>query len=337
MKLAEMEQIPSFSQHQYVIKMMDPADWKCHYNEGDEVVNDFVLPRGYEMKEFSDTVYHAGTVVPYHQHFKGYETFEIAQGRMDCVVDGKRFIGEAGDIIHLPPYTSHSFIWLEEDTIWRELFHDINMAGGINEKNMVNTYYASFKEDPDFMEMYRAGKSFAREAVNHDDLPLYDHKDVFQVRTPEFAWKTYEGEGFSLKLKVEKFETGGVKEIWYADCKKGLTVEYKYPHKGFELLYVKSGKLELTIDHEHGHPEPQTFIVEGSSVIDIPPYHTYTIKILEDTAIYNYGGEADLKAYLEDSATKLRADAHCFDNEEDKLKFQRRYGVYATSISYSKE
>ena len=337
MNLEEMEKVANFDHHKFVIKMLDPKDWACHYNEGSEVVNDFVLPHGPHMKEFSDTVYHAGTEVAYHQHNTGYETFEIAAGRMDCVVDGKRFIGEAGDIIHLPPYTAHGFIWLEEGTIWRELFHDIDMAGGIHEKNMVNNYYAYMKEDPEFMAMYRSGKSITRENPKHDELPLYDHKDVYQVRTPDFAWMTHEGEGYSIKLKIEKFETAGTKEIWYADLKKGLKVEYKYPHNCFELLYVKSGKLELTIDHAHGHPDAQTFIVEGSSIIHIPPYHTFTIRILEDTAIYNYGGEYDLKACLEDMQSKLRADAHAFDNEEDRLKFQRRYGVYATSVTYEKE
>ena len=331
-----MEKVPDFTNGKFVIKMMDPADWACHYNEGTEVVNDFILPYGPRMKEMSDTVYHAGTVVPYHQHNKGCETFEIACGRMECVVDGKRFYGEAGDIIHLPPYTAHGFIWLEEGTIWRELFHDINMAGGIKEKNMVNTYYADMKQDPEFMQMYRSGKSITREDPKMEDLPLYDHHDVFQVRTPDFAWKTVEGEGFSAKLKVEKFETDGTKELWYADVKKGLKVEYKYPHTGYELFYVKSGKVELTIDHAYSHPEAQTFIVEGSSLINIPPYHTYTIRILEDAAIYNYGGEYDLKAYLEDRDTKLRADAHCFDDPAADLSFKRRYGVYATSISYEK-
>lgn len=336
MKLADMEKVQNFTQHKFVIKMMDPKDWACHYNEGEEVVNDFVLPHGPHMKEFSDTVYHAGTVVPYHQHDKGYETFEIAAGRMDCVVDGKRFIGEAGDIIHLPPYTAHGFIWLEEGTIWRELFHDINMAGGIHEKNMVNTYYPELKKDPDFMEMYRGEKSMARLNPEFDKLPLYDHKDVYQVRTPDFAWMKYEGEGYALKLKVEKFETGGVKEIWCADVKKGLKAEYKYPNKDFALLYVKSGKLELTIDHANGHPETQTFIVEGSSIIHIPPYHTYTIRVLEDAAVYDYGGEFNLKACLEDMQTKLQAEPQALDDEEARLKFLRKYGVYATSVSYEK-
>ncbi len=69
----------------------------------------------------------------------------------------------------------------------------------------------------------------------------------------------------------------------------------------------------------------------------IPPYHTYTIRVLEDAAIYNYGGEYDLKACLEDMATKKRADPHCFDDEKEYLRFLRRYGVYATAIHYAED
>ena len=103
-----MEEIENFTDHKYIIDMMNPKDWLRHYNEGEAVVNDFILPRGPRQKdEFSDTIYHAGTEVPYHCHRHGFETFEVAKGRVDCVVDGKHFVAQAGDLIHLPPNTSH--------------------------------------------------------------------------------------------------------------------------------------------------------------------------------------------------------------------------------------
>ena len=46
MKLNEIELIPDFTHHRYVIDMNNPEDWLRHYNEGEEVVNDFILPRG---------------------------------------------------------------------------------------------------------------------------------------------------------------------------------------------------------------------------------------------------------------------------------------------------
>lgn len=335
MDLKKMEEVKNFTGHKYVIRMMEPGDWLRHYNEGDEVVNDFILPRGPRQKdEFSDTVYHKGASVPYHWHQHGFETFEIARGSVDCVIDGKHFIAKEGDLLHIPPYTAHGFVHLEEGTIWRELFQEMDMSGGIFEKNIVNAYYEPMKEDAAFMAMYRAGKTMRREVPAVWKQPPVDHSTVFQCRTPDFAWVRHEGEGYSLKLKIAKWETNGCKEIWHADLKKGLKVEYGYPHRGYEMLYVKSGKLEVTIDHSYETAEPQTFTVGADTIVDIPPYHTYTIRVLEDTALYNYGGEHDLQACLEDLESVKRDAPERIAKPEDYLAFLRQYGVYATRLTY---
>lgn len=338
MNLNDMEKIHNYSNHKYVIKMMDPNDWIRHYNEGGQVVNDFILPRGpRQQDEFSDTIYHKDSNVPYHWHHRGFETFEIAKGSVDCVVNGKHFIAKAGDLIHLPPYTSHGFVFLEEGTIWRELFQEIDMSGGIFEKNMVNNYYKGCLQDEEFMDMYREGKTMRREVPSIWEQKPVDHSEVFQCRTPEFAWEKHDGDGFSIQLKICKFETAGCKEIWHADLKKGFKVEYAYPHKGYELLYVQKGKLELTVCSTHENAEPQTFIVGDESIIDIPPYHTYSIKVLEDTALYNYGGAHDLQCCLEDLESVKKNAPETVADKESLLKFLRKYGVYATNTEYDPE
>ncbi len=338
MDLKKMEEIRDYTGHKYIIKMMDPNDWIRHYNEGSEVVNDFILPRGPRQKdEFSDTIYHKGTEVPYHWHHRGFETFEIAKGSVDCVVNGQHFIAKEGDLIHLPPYTSHGFVFLEEGTIWRELFQEIDMSGGIMEKNMVSAYYEPYKEDEAFMAMYREGKTMKREAPEAFKREPVDHSQVFQCRTPDFAWMKHEGPGYSLQLKICKFETAGCKEIWHADLKKGLKLEYNYPHRGYELLYIQRGKLEVTIQSTHANAQPQTYIVEDETIVDIPPYHCYTIRVLEDTALYNYGGEYDLQCCLEDLESVRKNDPQRIATEESMLTFLRQYGVYVTNVEYKPE
>ncbi len=330
-----MEKINHFTKHQYVIEMMNKDHWLRHFNEGEEVVNDFILPRLERgQDEFSDTIYHAGTKVPYHYHSKGFETFEIAKGSVDCVINGQHFIAKEGDILHIPPYTIHGFIFLEEGTIWRELFQGMDMSRGIFEKNMVNQYYKAMKSDSEFYEMYREPQTFdGEEPLVWKQEPV-DHSKVFQCRTPDFAWKQVDGKGYSLKLKVAKFETDGCKEIWVANVQKGLKVEYKYPHMTYELLYVKSGQLKLTIDHTLENPEAQIYIVNGDSIIDIPPYHTYTIEVLEDAVVYNYGGAYHLERCLEDLESIKAYTPEKIDTEEKYLKWLRQYKVYATNIEF---
>lgn len=88
----------------YLIDMNDPKDWIRHWDEGTQVVNDVILPRGpHEKDEMSDTIYHKDATVPYHQHRKGFETFEIAAGSVECFMRGKRFSAHVGDIIHIAP------------------------------------------------------------------------------------------------------------------------------------------------------------------------------------------------------------------------------------------
>ena len=54
-----------------------------------------------------------------------------------------------------------------------------------------------------------------------------------------------------------------------------------------------SRKLKVTIlDKE--------YTVEKDTLIHIPPFHEHTIEVLEDTSLFDYGGEMDLMALLVD-------------------------------------
>ncbi|MCC8100984.1 MAG: hypothetical protein LIP11_01550 [Clostridiales bacterium] len=187
------------------------------------------------------------------------------------------------------------------------------------------------------MAMYRAGKTIKRENPVVREQEPTDHSQVFQCRTPDFAWVKYEGEGYNIQLKIGKWETAGCKEIWHADLKQGLKVDYAYPHTGYDLFYVQKGKLEVTIHNTHSHAEAQTFLAEDDTIIDIPPYHTYSIRVLEDTAMYNYGGEYDLAACLEDLQAVKKENPETISSEADYLAFFRKYGVYATHLEYKKD
>ena len=56
--------------------------------------------------------------------------------------------------------------------------------------------------------------------------------------------------------------------------------------------------------------------------------------MLEDTALYNYGGEHDLQACLEDLESVKRDAPERIAKPEDYLAFLRQYGVYATRLTY---
>lgn len=309
----------------YLIRMNEPSDWLRHWDEGTQVVNDFILPRGpYEKDEMSDTIYHKDAEVPYHQHKKGYETFMIAKGSVECFIRGKHFVANTGDIIHLAPYTPHGFRFLEEGTIWRELFQEINMAQGIMNKNTVRGHYESYMDDDEFMEMYRLGnKGLARETPVAVDV---EKETMHEVRTPDFAFSEYKGNGYELKLKVGKWETNGVKEIWQAKLLKGVNVKFEYPHKNWELYYITKGSVQFTILDE-------TFVAGPDCLVHIPPFHKHSWKVLEDTELFDYGGEMDLMALMEDYDSIKKYKPEKLKDKEFMTSFLRKYSCYVTDYS----
>ncbi len=312
-----------------LMHMHDPKDWLRHWDEGTQVVNDFILPRGpHEKDEVSDTIYHKDAIVPYHEHSKGTETFLIARGSVECTIRGRRFIANAGDIIHLPPYTPHGFHFLEEGTIWRELFQEINMAQGIYEKNTVKGNYLELMDDPEFMKMYRMGHGgIAREQPAPVDV---DKHQMHEVRTPEFSFMTYEGNGFTLKQKVGRWECGGVKEVWQADLKKGLKVSFDYPHRNWELYYVAKGKVCFTVEGEE-------YLATDECLVHIPPYHKHTIEVLEDSEVFDYGGETFTMDLLEDYNAIKTNTPEKLNDAEYMTNIFHRHGCYITGISYNEK
>lgn len=310
--------------NKYLIRMNEPEDWLRHWDEGTQVVNDFILPIGpYEKDEMSDTIYHKDASVPYHQHTKGFETFLVGAGSVECVMRGKRFVIHEGDIVHIMPYTPHGFRHLEEGTIWRELFQEINMAQGIMNKNTVNQNWPGLLDDPEFRKIYRTGRE---ELARETPVPIdVDKHDMYEVRTPEFAYSTYQLDGCELKLKIGRWECNGVKEVWHATMEKGLTVEFATPHCNWELYYVTKGAVQFDIMGE-------VFTATKDCLVHIPPFHAHTIKVLEDSEMYDYGGETYTMALLEDYESIKTYQPDKLNDAAFMTEFKKKYRCFVTGF-----
>jgi len=290
----------------YLIRMYEPEDWLRTVDEGTQVVNDFVFPMGpHEKNEFSDTIYHVNAEVPYHEHRKGHETFFVPKGRVECVVRGKRFVMEAGDILHLPPYVAHGFKHLEEGTVWRELFHELDMAQRIVNKNRIKNNYGDLYDDPEFQTIYQGDYNrIMRTAPIPEDV---DKREMWEMRTPGFSYNTFTRDGLILKLVVGRWELGGIKEIWEAGLDKGVYAKWEYPHPEHELYYITKGRFRFKVMSDEFEAYPDC-------LVSIPPYSLFELEALEDgSKLYDCGGSARLLDLLEDlGAYEIR--------EPEKLK-----------------
>jgi len=315
-------------QHKYVINCYDSNDWLFQLDDGIEDSRHFTLPLGeFEKNEMSDTLYHEGGVVPYHQHNKGYETFYIARGSVEAIVRGKRCLLGVGDILHLAPTTPHAFKYLEEGTVWRELFQEIHMVYRAKNKHWINENYEGLYMDPVFRAKYMKNELLREEPVCIQDV---DKSELHEVRTHDFGFSVFSFDGIELRHKVGRWECNNVKEIWQAIMQKGVKVGWSMLHSEPELFLVEKGAVKLTVMGEE-------YIARADSVIDIPPYYPFTIEVLEDDSIiYDLDCSAHMLSMLEDLQSVRKNDPHRIDTPEKLHAFMEKYSCYATEYSYNK-
>ena len=245
----------------------------------------FIAPVGETLNnEMSDVYYQENAFVPYHEHSKGYETFSIDRGSVEVTVNGKRSVAEAGDLIHIEPYMSHGFRFLEEGTIWRELFLGMDMYGGILEKQLIDRSYPEKLKDDAFMAGYRLKHHTKR--LGEPEPEVVPKEGLPQIRPKGKGIACFAFDGIVCSQKVGRHETGGAKEIWEFVIDKGICVEWDAPHPDWDLYVVKEGRVEVSVLGE-------TFTANARDILHVPPYTGYYMKILDDrTVLHAYNVKA---------------------------------------------
>ena len=307
----------------YLIRTFDRNDWLFELDDGTECVHQLTLPIGpYEKNEMSDTIYHEGDSAAYHQHTDGFETFYIAKGCVEATIRSKRCVLTAGDMIHLVPNTPHGFVFLEEGTVWRELFQGINMAQGTINKNRIKNHYEGLYFQPEFRRRYLSlARNINREPPVCEDTAK---EALHEIRTPQFSYSTYRFGGIELRLKVGRWECGNIKEIWQANLNKGVRLSWDVPYGEWELFYLTKGKIRFTILDEE-------FVAEPDCIVQIPPYCVHRMEVLEDAALFDYGCPVNLLALLEDYTSISANDPQRLQGEYKTSEFLLKYNCHITS------
>lgn len=311
----------------YLIEAYNQDDWLFNLNDGTEEVHQFTMPEGPRMKnECSDTIYKAGDHVNYHIHEKGCETFYIAKGSVEVTVRGKRCVISQGDILHLPPNTAHGFTYLEEGTVWRELFHDIDMAGGTINKNWIKDNYPGMYEEPKFRSWYlKRVRNFPREEPVH--VKNIAKEEMREVRPHDFGFSTFVFDKAVLKQKVGRWETDNVHEIWMATMDRGAHIRWDRPYDESNLFFVARGSVRFQVLGEE-------FVALADSIVHIPKFTKFSLEVMEDgTEVFDYGCTARMLDLLEDYDAMVSGDAHCFDDEKAREAFMEKYDCYITGTN----
>lgn len=269
-----------------------PEDYLGQFEEYDEnspsYINYYTQAFGpYEGQEMSDTVYHANDEVPYHEHCRGVELFLVDRGSVDCWIDGKRVRADKGDMVFIPPYVAHGFRYLEDRTIWRELFQEIQMNEGILSAHRLRYYYPERFNDPEFMESFnrRGGTVW----FNYDLLLTdADKNDVPYIRTYDFAINRFDFDGISLLHKLAKHETNSNIEVWQLRMDKGFNLSWNESNPHDNLFVIYSGSVDVKIDNM------DPFVANERDILRIPTHLGGAITTREDTVLLDYNCRGNL-------------------------------------------
>ena len=293
----------------------------------DNVENLYIRAQGPRLiNELADTIYHKDAVERYHEHRIGYETFLIDGGSAEVFINGKTAVIEKGDMIQIRPLVGHGFHLLEEGTIWREMFQDLNLYAIEEETDTLRTYSPEYFNDPDFKarRLERAGVSFL-EAPVCQPVSKYD---IPELRPKGWAINSFTFPDAEFHLKVGRWETDGVKEIWEIAPRNGLRVDWQIPHPDTDLFLVTSGAVRVQADGDHD------FVAREHEIINIPPFYKHSITVLEDdTRLLAYNVQSHLLHILQ----QFKYDGV---HDPEKLKDQayvesvlRGFNCWVTDIS----
>ena len=319
--------------NQYLIRMEEPEDCQIVTDRDGIYYRMFLRPVTSKQKNEMDCMqFHepATKMVNYHEHTKGTETFLISQGKFLCNCMGRGFTMEPGDILHIQPWMGHSFIPIEPESRLNILFMEIDMRFSLTDPRIrLQENFPGVFEDPEFRELFgRTGGGVGMRSVPvQDDFP----KDkVQQLRPSGYGLREHIYDGLKMHLKIAKYETEGIKEIWELFMKPGFFCDWDNFRPEYRVFYVTSGKLNCRV--KTSATETLEFSAEKENIICIPPYTPFGFDVAEEARVYDLDCGARMQDLCEEIAAYKRDNGDKMPDKATLLSMCREYGQHITDI-----
>ena len=320
--------------NKYLIRMEEPEDCLIVNDGKDIYYRMFRDPVTKYLKNEMDCMQFrspSSTPIEYHEHDQGTETFFVSQGKFLCNCMGRGFVMQAGDILHIQPWMGHGFIPIEPESRLNILFMGIDQQVITQNWQRLLRDYPGTYEDLSFKGRFReySGSVAVRNLPAPSDFPP---EQVHQLRLSGIGLRDHEFDGIKMQLKVARYETAGVKEIWDLHMKPGFFCEWYDFLPDYRFFYVKSGKIHCTV--KTTNTEILEFDAVGENLICIPPYTPFRFDVAEEARMY----DMDCSAYLQDLCEEIES---LFHKEPGKAKDKaavlalcKQFGLNCTDIGY---
>ena len=263
----------------------------------------YIIPYGNDgINEACEANYYVGNRVPYHEHTTGFETFLIDGGAIEILSLGKKAVGRKGDIVHITPYTPHSIHSLEDNSIWRAFHQGLWLTPHMVEHIEFRDRHRDAALSPEFRQ-----DSNKRKNDNWVDYQFPECRDVPASELPalrafDSELTSYSYEGITLKLKVGRWETRGVKEVWQLHLASGYTLSWDEFHPFTHLYDVFSGSVRVTLEGM------DPFTANARDLLHIPRLLSGKIEALEETVLLDAGCQGFLTRFMDNLNTVRATD-----------------------------
>ena len=246
------------------------------------------------LNEVCDAIYFAGNGNQSHEHVNGFETFLVDDGAIELIQLSKKATTRKGDIVHILPYQPHAIHILEDNSIWRAFHQGLWLFDFMKKK-------LDFRDrnwDLFFSPEFKAGKAVQDKAVRSDygipECREVSPKELPSIRQYESALAEYSYEGITLKLKVGRWETAGLKEVWQLHLSQGYRLSWDVIHPFTHLYDVFNGSVRVSLQGM----EP--FTAKTRDLLHIPEFLGGSIEALEDTVLLDAGCQGYLTRFMDE-------------------------------------
>jgi len=327
-------------EHRYVYDLKDPASsWsgssKSYFPNG-EVSSEcgaVIPPEGPHglywmldtvMCKIPDYIDIHDTHMP-HYHVRGYETFFVDSGELYLYINGQKALAKKGDIVHLQAGQAHGMGFTSE-VKWRGTYHDYITDPAMMQVAKVKAMMPEVADDPDLKALDPGMDNIKLEPFMYKEVPT---EECLAIKNPSRPHAEYKFEGVTMKVIVERWENGGVKELCCAEMQPGFTAEWdKYP-KLRELFYVRKGKVKFKVMNDE-------FIADDECVVDIPRFAPHSIEVLEETEMYELGGQTYWSLFLQNYESIRQRDPKRLEDPETLETLKKKFDMPIKSIGMKK-
>ena len=260
-----------------------------------------------------------------HYHVKGYETFFVDSGKLYLYINGQKALCQAGDIVHLQAGQAHGFGFIEE-VKWRGTYHDYIVDPDVMNVAKVSSMMPEAADDPELKALNPGMDNIKLEPFAFKEVAP---EECLAIKHPDRPHAEYKFEGVDFKIIIERWENGGVKEMCCAKMQPGFTAEWdKYP-KLRELFYVRKGKVKFKVMNDE-------FIADDECVVDIPKFAPHSIEVLEETEMYDLGGQTYWSLFMQNYESIKNNDPERFAKPETLEDLKKKFNMPIKSIGMKK-